>query len=131
MSMQDPIADMLIRIQNAQAVAKKEVTMPRSKLKMSIAGVLKKEGFIVDYQEVKEAEKPQMAITLKYYEGRPVISDLKRASRPGLRVYKSKDDLPTVKNGLGVVVISTSKGVMSDREARRLGEGGEILCYVS
>lgn len=131
MSMQDPIADMLIRIQNAQAVAKKEVTMPRSKLKMSIAGVLKKEGFIVDYQEVKEAEKPQMAITLKYYEGRPVISDLKRASRPGLRIYKSKDDLPTVKNGLGVVVISTSKGVMSDREARRLGEGGEILCYVS
>lgn len=93
--------------------------------------MLKKEGFITDYQEAKEAEKPEMVITLKYYEGRPVISELKRASRPGLRVYKSKDALPTVKSGLGIVVVSTSKGVMSDREARRLGEGGEILCYVS
>lgn len=129
--MQDPIADMLIRIQNAQAVAKKEVAMPLSKLKWGIAEVLKKEGFITDYQEAKEAEKPEMVITLKYYEGRPVISELKRASRPGLRVYKSKDALPTVKSGLGIVVVSTSKGVMSDREARRLGEGGEILCYVS
>lgn len=131
MSMQDPIADMLIRIQNAQAVAKKEVTMPLSKLKLGIGEVLKKEGFIIDCQEVKEAQKPEMVITLKYHEGRPVISELKRGSRPGLRVYKSKDALPTVKNGLGVVVVSTSKGVMSDREARRLGEGGEILCYVS
>lgn len=131
MSMQDPIADMLVRIQNAQAVAKKEVKMPQSKLKMSIAEVLKNEGFIVDYQEVKDAEKPEMMITLKYYDGKPVISELKRGSRPGLRVYKGKDELPTVKNGLGIVIVSTSKGVMSDREARRLGEGGEILCYVS
>ncbi len=131
MSMQDPIADMLVRIQNAQAVAKKEVKMPQSKLKMSIAEVLKNEGFIVDYQEVKDAEKPEMMITLKYYDGKPVISELKRGSRPGLRVYKNKNELPTVKNGLGIVIVSTSKGVMSDREARRLGEGGEILCYVS
>lgn len=131
MSMQDPIADMLVRIQNAQAVAKKEVKMPQSKLKMSIAEVLKNEGFIVDYQEVKDAEKPEMMITLKYYDGKPVISKLKRGSRPGLRVYKNKNELPTVKNGLGIVIVSTSKGVMSDREARRLGEGGEILCYVS
>jgi len=129
--MQDPVADMLVRIRNAQAVAKKEVAMPRSKLKIGIAEVLKKEGFITDCQEVKEAQKPEMLITLKYHEGRPVISELKRGSRPGLRVYKAKDAIPTVKNGLGVVIVSTSKGVMSDREARRLGEGGEILCYVS
>ncbi|WP_425475600.1 30S ribosomal protein S8 [Candidiatus Paracoxiella cheracis] len=129
--MQDPIADMLVRIQNAQAVAKKEVKMPRSKLKMSIARVLKNEGFIVDYQEVKDAEKPEMMITLKYYDGKPVISELERRSRPGLPVYENKNELPTVKNGLGIVIVSTSKGVMSDREARRLGEGGEILCYVS
>jgi len=131
MSMQDPVADMLIRIKNAQKVAKKEVNMPRSKLKIGIADVLKTEGFIVDFQELKDAKKPEMVIILKYFEGRPVISYLKRVSRPGLRVYSGRDELPTVKNGLGIVIISTSKGVMSDHQARRLGEGGEILCYVS
>lgn len=131
MSMQDPIADMLIRIKNAQEVAKKEVRMPCSKLKVSIANVLKAEGFIVDFQKLNDVKKPEMVITLKYFEGQPVISYLKRVSRPGLRVYRGGDELPTVKNGLGIVIVSTSKGVMSDHQARRLGEGGEILCYVS
>ena len=131
MSMQDPISDMLARIHNAQAVAKKEVLMPMSQIKLNIAKVLKAEGYITDCQEAKdEAAKPLLQITLKYFEGRPVIAKLKRVSRPGLRVYRGKADLPKVKNGLGIAIVSTSQGVMTDREARRLGQGGEILCYV-
>ncbi|EDR35016.1 ribosomal protein S8 [Coxiella burnetii Q321] len=129
--MQDPISDMLTRIRNAQAVRKKEVVMPRSKLKMSIANVLKEEGYIVDYREEGDSTKPQLVITLKYHEGESVISEIRRVSSPALQVYKSKDELPKVKNGLGIAIISTSKGVMSDCQARRLGEGGEVLCYVS
>ncbi len=131
MNIQDPISDMLTRIRNAQAVAKKEVAIPMSKLKIGIAKVLKDEGYIVDYQEANGSATPSIVVTLKYYEGKPVISEIDRVSRPGLRVYKTKDELPKVKNGLGVAIISTSKGVMSDREARRQGEGGEIICYVS
>lgn len=130
MNIQDPIGDMLTRIRNAQAVSKAEVVMPLSKLNMSVAAVLKREGYVEDCVTV-EAEKPTMKIVLKYYEGRPVITELKRVSRPGLRVYKNKDELPVVKNGLGIAIVSTSKGVMSDREARRLGEGGEIIGTVS
>lgn len=131
MSMQDPVADMLTRIRNAQAVAKKVVPLSSSKLKLGIAATLKNEGFIEDFEESKATNKPEIAITLKYHEGQPVISELIRISRPGLRVYKDKNNLPKVKNGLGIAVISTSKGVMSDHEARRQGEGGEVLCYVS
>lgn len=131
MSMQDPIADMLTRIRNAQAVDRKAVTIPFSKIRLGIADVLKKEGFIIDFSENKDSAKPDITVQLKYYEGEPVISQLERASSPGLRVYKDKDNLPKVKNGLGIAIISTSKGVMSDREARRRGEGGEVLCYIS
>ena len=130
MTMQDPVADMLTRIRNAQKVDKKEVTMPHSTLKVSVANVLKKEGFILDYQ-VTGAPLTKLIVELKYFEGRPVITSLDRISRPGLRIYKPKDEIPRVKSGLGVSIISTSKGVVSDREARRLGLGGEILCEVS
>ena len=130
MSMQDPISDMLTRIRNAQAVAKKEVAMPLSKLKVAVAEVLKEEGYIVDYR-VDNTAPSTVTITLKYYEGQPVISEVKRVSRPGLRVYKGKTDVPKVKGGLGIAIISTPKGVMSDRKARRQGEGGEVICYVS
>lgn len=130
--MQDPISDMLTRIRNAQAVTKKEVVIvPSSKLKLSIAKVLKKEGYIVDYREESNITKNQLIVILKYYEGRPVISTLKRVSGPSLRVYKGKNELPKINNGLGIVIISTSKGVMSDRQARHYGEGGEVICYVS
>lgn len=132
MSMQDPIADMLTRIRNAQAVAKEEVAMSASKTKKAIAEVLKNEGYITDFRESAEAgEQAQLVITLKYFHGKPVIAQLDRVSRPGLRVYKTKDQLPRIKEGLGVVVVSTSSGVMSDREARKRNLGGEILCYVS
>ncbi|WP_157870972.1 30S ribosomal protein S8 [Candidatus Coxiella mudrowiae] len=129
--MQDPISDMLTRIRNAQAVAKKEVAMPSSKLKLSIAEVLKNEGYIIGYREKNDPIKRELIITLKYHEGEPVISTIKRLSGPALRVYKGKDKLPKVNNGLGIAIISTSKGVISDREARRRGEGGEVICYVS
>lgn len=129
--MQDPISDMLTRIRNAQAVAKKEVAIPLSRLKVNIVKVLKEEGYIADYHEEDDFVKPLLTVELKYYEGKPVITYIRRVSCPALRVYKSKDKLPTVKNGLGISVISTSKGVMSDRQARRQGEGGEVLCYVS
>ncbi len=129
--MQDPISDMLTRIRNAQAVAKKEVAMPSSKLKLSIAEVLKNEGYIIGYREENDPIKRELIITLKYHEGEPVISTIKRLSGPALRVYKGKDKLPKVNNGLGIAIISTSKGVISDREARRRGEGGEVICYVS
>jgi small subunit ribosomal protein S8 len=129
--MTDPIADMLTRIRNGQRAGKVSVSMPSSKLKTSIAGVLKDEGYIADFRVQDEAGKAVMSVDLKYYEGRPVIDDLQRVSRPGLRIYKSKDELPKVQGGLGVAIVSTSKGVMSDRAARAAGEGGEVLCYVS
>ncbi len=128
--MTDPIADMLTRIRNAQAASKVDVSMPSSKLKLSIARVLKDEGYITDFS-TDGASKPVLTITLKYYEGRPVIESIKRVSRPGLRIYKSKDELPRILNGLGVAIVSTSAGVMTDRQARSAGRGGEILCTVS
>jgi small subunit ribosomal protein S8 len=129
--MTDPIADMLTRIRNGQRAGKVSVSMPSSKLKTSIAGVLKDEGYIADFRVQNDAGKAVMSVDLKYYEGQPVIDDLQRISRPGLRIYKSKDELPKVQGGLGVAIVSTSKGVMSDRAARAAGEGGEVLCYVS
>jgi len=131
MSMTDPIADMLTRIRNAQASGKMEVSMPGSRQKLAIAQVLKDEGYVEDVSVSETGAKQTMTIRLKYFEGRPVIESLQRASRPGLRVYKGKDELPRVQGGLGVAVISTSHGVMSDRRARELGEGGEVLCVVS
>jgi len=129
--MTDPIADMLTRIRNGQRAGKTSVSMPASKLKQSIAQVLKDEGYIADFQVSEEAGKALMSVDLKYYDGQPVIDNLKRVSRPGLRIYKANDELPKVQGGRGVAVVSTSKGVMSDRAARAAGEGGEVLCYVS
>ncbi|TCK17285.1 SSU ribosomal protein S8P [Thiogranum longum] len=129
--MTDPIADMLTRIRNGQRAGKVTVSMPSSKLKQSIASVLKDEGYIADFSEQDEDGKPSLNVSLKYYDGQPVIDTLKRISRPGLRIYKAKDELPKVMGGLGVAIVSTSKGVMSDRAARAAGEGGEVLCYVS
>ncbi|HHH43965.1 MAG TPA: 30S ribosomal protein S8 [Gammaproteobacteria bacterium] len=129
--MTDPIADMLTRIRNGQRAGKVAVSMPASKLKQSIASVLKDEGYVADFQVSEENGKPVMSVELKYYEGQPVIDMLKRISRPGLRIYKASDELPKVQGGLGVAIVSTSKGVMSDRAARAAGEGGEVLCYVS
>jgi len=131
MSMTDPIADMLTRIRNAQAADKAQVLMPSSKLKASIAEVLKSEGYIVDYKVAEKDGKPVLAVELKYYEGKPVIASIKRASRPGVRMYKQKDELPKVEGGLGIAIISTPKGVMTDRAARSAGVGGEVICYVS
>jgi small subunit ribosomal protein S8 len=131
MSMSDPIADMLTRIRNAQGVEKTEVVMPASKLKVAIAGVLKDEGYIDGFEVSPNDGKPQLRIGLKYYAGRPVIERLERVSRPGLRIYKSRDDLPEVMNGLGVAIVSTSRGVMTDRKARTQGVGGEVICYVA
>ncbi|BAZ95064.1 30S ribosomal protein S8 [Thiohalobacter sp. COW1] len=131
MSMSDPLADMLTRIRNAQTAEMAEVVMPASKQKAAIAKVLKDEGYIGDYSVEDEGKKPQLRIGLKYYQGRPVIMHIKRVSRPGLRIYKGKDELPQVNGGLGVAIISTSRGVMSDREARASGQGGEVLCTVS
>ncbi|WP_299776258.1 30S ribosomal protein S8 [uncultured Pseudoteredinibacter sp.] len=129
MSMQDPLADMLTRIRNGQQAAKTEVTMPSSKLKVSVAQVLENEGYISGYS-VAEGAKPELTVELKYFEGKPVIAELDRVSRPGLRNYAGKDGLPTVRGGLGVAIVSTSKGVMSDRAARAQGIGGEVLCTV-
>lgn len=132
MSMTDPVADMLTRIRNAQAASKKTVTMPASKLKLSIASVLKDEGYITDYAQVeRDSNKADISLELKYFEGRPVIEQIDRISKPGLRIYKSKDELPEVLGGLGIAIISTSGGVMTDRQARKLGMGGEILCVVA
>ena len=131
MSMSDPIADMLTRIRNAQSVNKTAVAMPSSKLKVAIARVLKDEGYIESYAVAEDAGKATMSIELKYYAGRPVIERIERVSRPGLRVYKGKSEIPTVLNGLGVTIVSTPKGVMTDRKARATGTGGEILCYVA
>lgn len=131
MSMQDPIADMLTRVRNGQAALKKQVVMPASKQKAAIAQVLKDEGFILGFNTGTEDGKPVLTIELKYFDGKPVIDSLRRASRPGLRVYRSADDLPKVMGGLGVAIVSTSKGVMTDRAARAQGVGGEVLCLVS
>ena len=131
MSMSDPIADMLTRIRNAQVVNKTFVAMPSSKIKIAIAHVLKDEGYIEDFAVTDAAGKPELKIGLKYYAGRPVIERIERVSRPGLRVYRGKGDIPTVMNGLGVTIISTPKGVMTDRKARATGTGGEVLCYVA
>lgn len=131
MSMSDPIADMLTRIRNAQAVGKASVTMPSSKVKAAIAKVLKDEGYIDDYAIGGEANKPALNVSLKYYAGRAVIERLERVSKPGLRVYKGRHDIPQVMNGLGVAIISTPQGVMTDRKARASGVGGEIICYVA
>ena len=128
--MTDPIADMLTRIRNALAAEKKTVSMPSSKAKVAIAEVLKSEGYILGFDVAEDEGKPTLTIELKYYEGRPVIDLLKRVSRPGLRIFKGKDELPKVMGGLGVAIISTSSGVMTDRAARKAGHGGEVLCYV-
>jgi small subunit ribosomal protein S8 len=128
--MTDPIADMLTRIRNAQAASKHDVTMPSSKLKAAIAQVMLDEGYISGFTTEGTA-KPNLTITLKYFQGRPVIDELKRVSRPGLRIYKSKDELPEILNGLGIAIVSTSAGVMTDRAARAAGRGGEIICTVS
>ena len=131
MSMSDPIADMLTRIRNAQVVNKTSVSMPSSKIKVALARVLKEEGYIDDFAVIDHSGKPELKIGLKYYAGRPVIERLERASRPGLRKYCGKGEIPTVMNGLGVTIISTPKGVMTDRKARATGTGGEVLCYVA
>jgi len=131
MSMTDPVADMLTRIRNAQQAKKTEVTMPSSNVKVSIANVLKDEGYISACKVNDNDGKATLSISLKYFEGKAVISQIDRVSRPGLRVYKSAKDLPQVINGLGVAIVSTSKGVMADRKARELGQGGEVLCAVS
>ncbi|BAJ04119.1 30S ribosomal protein S8 [Shewanella violacea] len=130
MSMQDPIADMLTRIRNGQAANKVSVSMPSNKLKVAIAQTLKEEGYITDYAVADEV-KATLEITLKYFQGQPVVETIQRVSRPGLRIYKGKDELPRVMGGLGVAIVSTSKGLMTDRTARQNGMGGEVICYVA
>lgn len=131
MSMSDPIADLLTRIRNAQMVAKAAVKLPSSKVKVAIVQVLKDEGYIEDFKVNSEGGKSELEIALKYYAGRPVIERIERVSRPGLRVYKGRDAIPQVMNGLGVAIVTTPKGVMTDRKARATGVGGEVLCYVA
>ena len=131
MSMSDPIADLLTRIRNGQARGKVTITMPSSKQKVAIANLLKDEGYLGEVSVEQHGTKPQLAVKLKYYRGKPVIDYLKRVSRPGLRIYRGKDELPNVRGGLGVAIVSTSKGLMSDRAARAGGHGGDILAYVA
>jgi small subunit ribosomal protein S8 len=131
MSMSDPIADMLTRIRNAQLVEKVNVVMPSSKLKVAIAQVLKDEGYIDGFEIKTDGAKQELEITLKYHAGRPVIERIERVSRPGLRVYKGRHDIPQVMNGLGVAIVTTPRGVMTDRKARQAGIGGEVLCLVA
>ncbi|MGB5293161.1 MAG: 30S ribosomal protein S8 [Lysobacterales bacterium] len=131
MSMSDPIADMLTRIRNAQSANKVSVSMPNSKAKVGIAAVLKEEGYITDFRVDENNGKPNLEVTLKYFEGRGVIDNIKRASRPGLRIYRGKDELPRVLDGLGIAIVSTSRGYMTDVAARDAGHGGEIICYVA
>jgi len=131
MSMSDPIADMLTRIRNAQMVEKSIVAMPASKVKAAIAQVLKDEGYIDGFQVKNEGGKSELEIALKYYAGRPVIERIERVSRPGLRIYRGTKAIPQVQNGLGVAIVTTPKGVMTDRKARAAGVGGEVLCYVA
>jgi len=128
--MQDPLSDMLTRIRNAQMAGKTGVEMPGSKLKAAVANVLKEEGYIADFNATNDGGKPRLAIELKYYQGKPVIAEIDRISRPGLRNYAAKDEMPSVRGGLGVAIISTSQGVMTDRAARAAGVGGEVLCTV-
>jgi small subunit ribosomal protein S8 len=131
MSMSDPIADLLTRIRNAQMVSKAHVMVPSSKVKVAIVQVLKDEGYIDGFQVKTEDGKATLEISLKYYAGRPVIERIERVSRPGLRVYKGRDAIPQVQNGLGVAIVTTPQGVMTDRKARAVGVGGEVLCYVA
>jgi small subunit ribosomal protein S8 len=131
MSMTDPIADLLTRIRNGQAARKASVTLASSKLKRAIVKVLKDEGYIADFAVQDEAGKPELRVDLKYYEGRPVIDRIERVSRPGLRIYRGKDELPRVLGGMGTVIISTPKGVMTDKAAQAIGQGGEVLCIVA
>ncbi|HRD34796.1 MAG TPA: 30S ribosomal protein S8 [Rhodocyclaceae bacterium] len=131
MSMSDPIADMLTRIRNGQQAQKISVSMPSSKVKIAIAKVLKEEGYIEEFSVRENGGKPELDVALKYYAGRPVIERLERVSRPGLRVYKGSEKLPTVMNGLGVAIVSTPRGVMTDRAARAGRVGGEVICYVA
>ena len=130
MSMQDPLSDMLTRIRNAQMAGKTGVEMPGSKLKVAVANVLKEEGYIASFAASNEDGKPRLAIELKYHDGKPVIAEMDRISRPGLRRYKGKDAMPSVRGGLGVAIVSTSQGVMTERAARAAGVGGEVLCTV-
>ena len=130
MSMQDPLSDMLTRIRNAQMAGKTNVEMPGSKLKAAVAAVLKDEGYVEEFTLSNESGKPRLSIALKYYQGKPVIEEVKRISRPGLRIFKSKDELPSINGGLGIAIISTSKGVMTDAQARAAGFGGEVICSV-
>ena len=131
MSMTDPIADLLTRIRNGQTAGKAEVCLGSSKLKTAVVKVLKDEGYIADYRFDEDSGKPTMTIALKYFEGRPVIDRLERVSRPGLRIYRGKDELPKVLGGMGTVIVSTPKGVMTDKQARSIGQGGEVLCIVA
>ena len=131
MSMTDPIADMLTRIRNGQIANKVEVLMPSSKLKSEIARVMKEEGYVEDFHVSTVEGKSVLTVQLRYYQGKPVIEQVKRVSRPGLRIFKGQDDLPKVNNGLGIAIVSTSKGVMTDRAARAAGEGGEVICTIS
>ena len=130
MSMQDPLSDMLTRIRNAQMAGKKTVEMPGSKLKAAVASVLRDEGYVAGFSASDDQGKPRLAIELKYYDGKPVIAEIDRISRPGLRSYAGKDELPSVRNGLGIAIVSTSRGVMTDRAARAAGVGGEVHCTV-
>jgi len=131
MSMNDPIADMLTRIRNALSAEKVTVDMPSSKQKIAIAELLKQEGFVTGYSVDESDAKPVLTIDLKYYAGKPVIEMIKRISSPGLRIYKSKDDIPQVMGGLGIAIVSTSQGLMTDKAARKAGHGGEVICYVA
>jgi small subunit ribosomal protein S8 len=131
MSMTDPIADLLTRIRNGQTAGKTEVTIASSKLKLAVLKVLKDEGYIADFHSDADAGKPTLTVGLKYFEGRPVIDRLERVSRPGLRIYRGKDELPKVLGGMGTVIVSTPKGVMTDKQARSIGQGGEVLCIVA
>ena len=131
MSMSDPVADMLTRIRNGQSAGKRSVAMPASKLKAAIAQLLKDEGYVADFTATEVEGKPALEVTLKYFQGAPVIEMIKRISRPGLRIYKSRDEIPTVRGGLGVAIVSTSKGIMTDRAARKEGVGGEVIAVVA
>lgn len=131
MSMTDPIADLLTRIRNGQAARKSSVTLASSKLKQAIVKVLKDEGYIADFSVQNDDGKPALRVELKYYEGRPVIDRIERVSRPGLRIYRGKDEIPRVLGGMGTVIVSTPKGVMTDKAAHAIGQGGEVLCIVA
>ncbi|MEJ0100051.1 MAG: 30S ribosomal protein S8 [Pseudomonadota bacterium] len=131
MSMTDPVADLLTRIRNGQSAGKANISLDSSKIKTAIAKVLKDEGYVADFHVENETGKPRLVVDLKYYEGRPVIDRLERVSRPGLRIYRGKDELPKVLGGMGTVIVSTPQGVMTDRQARASGQGGEVLCIVA